>query len=167
MAADGPAIVLAKVGNRLVIGNKPASEPHHFDVAYGLSLEPPARLDPIEVAVNVELQQHRRMIRRPTGRLGVDPAEPKIAQIELVDKDGDHPNGIVLNNPIFQAFRKQRALSSIHPFNEALHPIPRKPREESYRANQMTRACFYTTRAPDPTSTKHCVSRVHRTQLND
>src|SRR5207237_7019365 len=108
-------------------GNKAASEPHHFD-ACGLPLETPARLNPIEIAVDVELQQYRRMIRRPTGRLGSDPPEPKISQIKLVDKDVDHANGIVLENPIFQALRKQCALPTINPFNEALHPIPRKSR---------------------------------------
>jgi hypothetical protein len=107
---------------------------------------PPARLDPIEIAVDVELQLHRRMIGRPAGRLGSDPAEPQIAQIECVDKGVDHANGIVLDDPVFQAFWKQSALSAIQPFNEALHPIPRKSREESYRANQMKRAGFYTAR---------------------
>src|SRR5688572_26810005 len=75
--ADGLVIVLAKVGERLVIGYKAAREPHHLDVASGLALDVAARLDPIEIAIDVELQQHRRMIGRPTGRLGIDPAEPR------------------------------------------------------------------------------------------
>ena len=124
-----------------MIGNKPASEPHHFDIAARLTLKPAARLNPIEIAVDVELQQYRRMIRRPTGHLGIDPVKPNIAQIEFLDKDVDHANGIVLDNPIFQAFRKQRALPPINPFNEALHPIPRNPRE-SYPANHLKRAVF-------------------------
>jgi hypothetical protein len=57
------------------------------------------------VAVDVELQQYRRMIRRPAGYLGIDPAEPKPGQIQFIDKDIDHPNRIVLANPVFQAFR--------------------------------------------------------------
>ena len=79
---DRFAIVLAEIGNRLVIGDQAAREPHHFDIAARLALEPAARLNPIEITVDVELQQHRRMIGRPTGRLGSDPAEPKLAQIE-------------------------------------------------------------------------------------
>src|SRR6266702_6189763 len=66
---DGAAVVLAEVGNRLVIGNKAAREPHHLNVAPGLMLEPAARLNPIEVAVDVELRQERRMVRRPAGCL--------------------------------------------------------------------------------------------------
>ena len=48
------------------------------------------------------------MIGRPTGRLGIDPAEPKYAQIKRVDKGVDHANGVDLIDEIFQAFRKQR-----------------------------------------------------------
>ena len=55
--ADGSAIVLAEVGNGLVIGYKPARQPHHLNVAPSLTLEPPARLNPIEIAVDVKLQQ--------------------------------------------------------------------------------------------------------------
>jgi hypothetical protein len=53
--ADGLAIVLAEVGNDLLIGHQAASESHHFDVTSGLPLEPAARLNPIEIAVDVEL----------------------------------------------------------------------------------------------------------------
>jgi hypothetical protein len=62
--------------------------------------------------------------RRSAGCLGINPAKPKLAQIEFVDKDVNHPNGIVLANPVFQAFWKQRALPAIRPLNKSLHPIP-------------------------------------------
>jgi hypothetical protein len=45
--ADGTAVVLAEVGNRLVIGNKQARQPHHLNIAPSLTLEPPARLNPV------------------------------------------------------------------------------------------------------------------------
>src|SRR5271170_5757921 len=56
--------VLAEVGNRLVIRSEPTGQPHHLDIAPSLALKPPARLNPIEIAVDVQLQQDRRMIRR-------------------------------------------------------------------------------------------------------
>ena len=52
-----------EAGDRLVIRSQPARQPHYFNIASGLALKPPARLDAIEVAVNVKLQQSRRMIR--------------------------------------------------------------------------------------------------------
>ncbi|HUK47720.1 MAG TPA: hypothetical protein VLW06_09015, partial [Terriglobales bacterium] len=45
--------------------------------------------------------------------------KPKLAQIEFIDKQVDHPNRIILANPIFQAFRKQRALRAVNSLNEA------------------------------------------------
>jgi hypothetical protein len=44
----------------------------------------------------------------------------------FVDEDVNHPNGIILANPVFQAFGKQRALPPVRPLNETPHPIPRK-----------------------------------------
>ena len=58
-------------------------------------------------------------------RVAVRHNEPKISQIEPVDKNVNDTNWIVLINPIFQAFRKQRALTSILALNEALHSVPR------------------------------------------
>src|SRR6185436_17161283 len=139
---NGATIILAEVGNRLVIGSKTAREPHHLDVAPGLTLKPAARLNPVEIAVNVELQQHRRMIRRTAGCLGIDPVEPKLGQIEFVDKDVNHPNRIVLADPVFQAFRKQRVLTAIRALNEASHPIPPQTARESYRENQIQPRVF-------------------------
>jgi hypothetical protein len=49
---NGAAIVLAEVGNRLVIGSKAAREPHHLDVAPGLTFKPPARLIAIDVKLS-------------------------------------------------------------------------------------------------------------------
>jgi hypothetical protein len=68
--AEGVAVVLAEIGNRLVIGNK--------------------------AAVSHITSTYRRVIRRPAGCLGINPAEPKLGQIEFVDKHIDYANGIVL-----------------------------------------------------------------------
>jgi hypothetical protein len=46
---------LPEVGDRLVVGDEPAKQPHQLDIAAGLALEPPARLHPVEIAVDIEL----------------------------------------------------------------------------------------------------------------
>jgi hypothetical protein len=45
-----------------------------------------------------------RMIRRPASGFRVDPAEAKLGQIKLIDKDVNNLNRIVLVDPVFQAF---------------------------------------------------------------
>src|SRR5476651_1217661 len=82
------------------------------------------------------------MIRRPAGRLGFDPAEPKLSQIKFVDKNINDANRIVLADPVFKAFRKQRALPAIRPLNEAPHPNLPQIARESYRENQIQRCVF-------------------------
>ena len=134
---DSTAIVLAEVGNRLVIGCKPARQPHHLNVAPGLVLKPPARLHPIEIAVNVKLQQHGGMIRRPPRYLGSDPVKSQRRQIEFIDKNIDHANRIVLADPVFQALRKQRRLLASCTFDEPPHPIlPQIARKSYARINR-------------------------------
>ena len=78
------------------------------------------------------------MIRRPASRLG----SHQLAQIEFLDKNVDHPNRIVLADPVFQAFRKQRALSTIRALDKALPPIPPQIAQESYREHQMNQRVF-------------------------
>ena len=72
----------------------------------------------------------------------IDPAEPVLGQIEPLDKDVNHANRIVLANPVFQAFRKQRALPAIRALNEAPHPILPQIARESYRENQIRPRVF-------------------------
>jgi hypothetical protein len=52
---DGGAVVFAEIGDGFVIWNKPSRQPHHFQIAASLTLQPPARLDSVEIAVDVEL----------------------------------------------------------------------------------------------------------------
>ena len=55
----------------------------------------PARLHPIEVSINVNLQRCRRMAGRPSCRLWLDAAKAQPGQIKLIDKNIDRPDRIV------------------------------------------------------------------------
>ena len=109
-----------------MVGDEPAKQPHHLDVTAELAFEPTARLHPVQISVDVELQESRGMIGRPTGLRRLDPFEPELGEIEPIDERVDHANRIVLVDPVLQAFRKQRGLLAIRPCNKARHSIPRK-----------------------------------------
>src|SRR5215467_4929235 len=128
--ADRRAVILAEVSNRLVIGNQSTGEPHHLNVAPTLTLEPTARLNAIEIAVDVQLQQDRGMVGRPSGCLRINATATELRQIEILDKYVDCANRIIFANPILQAFREQRTLPSIRAFNEPLHLSPPQIAEE-------------------------------------
>src|SRR5947209_5386969 len=77
---DGLAVILAEVGYRLEIRHQAAGQPYQLDVTLALPLQAPARLHPIEVSVDVNLQQRRRMVGRPSGRLRLAPPKPSSAR---------------------------------------------------------------------------------------
>jgi hypothetical protein len=128
---DGRPVVLAEIRDCLVVRRQPTKQPHDLDVAAGFAFQSAARLHAVEIAVNVQFQIDRRMIRRPTGCRRIDAVKPKIAKIQGVHEDVDHANRIALVNPVIEAFRRQRQLRSIHPRYEARHPCPRRINAES------------------------------------
>ena len=136
--ADGQAVVLAEIGDRLVIRNTTSRQPHDLDVAPGLALKPSARLDPVQIAVNIELQEDRRMIGGSPCRFRIDPAEIERTEIKLLDKHVNHTNRVVLVDPIIQAFGKQRRLPAVRPLDKALHrDLPPKIASEPYHARRF------------------------------
>ena len=64
--ADGLAIVFPEVGHGLEVRHQATGQPNQLDVALAFPFQAPARLHPIEVSVDVNLQQRRRMLGRPS-----------------------------------------------------------------------------------------------------
>ena len=60
--ADRRTVVLPEVCDGLEVWRQPSGQPHQLDIAAGLPLKPSTRSNLIDVAVNVDLQQHARMI---------------------------------------------------------------------------------------------------------
>src|SRR5215472_11060636 len=82
------------------------------------------------------------MVRRPTGRLRIDPLKPKLAEVEFVDKDVNDSNRIVVVNPVVQALGKQRVLLSVRPFNKALHEMLPQNHAGIIRCESLCTAAF-------------------------
>jgi hypothetical protein len=72
----------------------------------------------VEIAADLELQVPRGAKGGPPGLGRIDAREAKFSEIEPVDEGIDDANRIVLVGPVFEAFRQQRRLRSIGPFNE-------------------------------------------------
>jgi hypothetical protein len=122
---DRRAVVLPEVRNGLEVRRQALRQPHHLDIALALPLQPTARSDLVDVAIDVDLQQHAGMIRRPSGRLGHDAREPQNTQVQLVDEHIDHPYRVLVRYVFIQKFRKQDGLPTILTLDEALHLKPR------------------------------------------
>jgi hypothetical protein len=105
-APDRLAVVLPKVRNRLEVRCQPSREPDQLDVALALALQSPARLDPVQIPVDVDLQQRSGVVGRSTRRLRLCALKTQFPQIQLVHKHIDHPHRVVLGDVLIQALRE-------------------------------------------------------------
>src|ERR1700675_1789052 len=90
----------------------------------GFTLQPAARRDLVDVAVNVDLQQRARMIGWTSGRFWNHTVKAQRPEIQLIDKHVDHPHRVVLSNEVIQILGKQNALYTVFALNEARHLTP-------------------------------------------
>ena len=97
----------------------------------GFPLEPTARLHSVEIAVDVELQKHRRVEAGPARSGGLDAVKSKLAEIERIDEGVNRANRVLLVDPILKTLRQERRLPTICPFDEPLHDHPRESSGES------------------------------------
>ncbi len=74
-----------------------------LDVALRLPLQTAARLDPVEVAVEVDLEQRRWMVGGPAGDLRMHAIEAGLGQIKFIDEDVNRPNWVVFRNVVVKA----------------------------------------------------------------
>src|SRR2546423_13179316 len=78
----------------------------------------------LRVSVDVNLQQRRRMIGRPSCRLRLNAAKAEPGQIKFINKDINRPDRIILGQILFQPLGKQRALTAVIANDKARHRIP-------------------------------------------
>jgi len=119
--ADALAAVAPEVGDGLEVGGKPTGQPHQFEVSLAFTLQAPARLDAVEVPVDVDLEQHRRMVGRPTGARGLNSIEAELLEIQFLDEGFNHPDRVVISDVVVQALRHQTDLASLFSLDESLH----------------------------------------------
>ena len=120
--ANRRPVVAAEVGDRLEVRHQPAGQPHQLDVALGLPFEPAARLDAIEITVEIDLQQRRGVIGWSPRRFRHNAGKAQGSQVKLVNEDIDDANRIVLPNIVFQNVREQCRLPPIRALNKTVHP---------------------------------------------
>ncbi len=118
---DRQAVVLPEVGDGLEVRRQALRQPHHLDIAPSLPLQPAARRDLVDVAVDVDLQQYARMVGRSARRLRHDTGEPQGRKVQFIDEHVDHPNRILLRHVLIEIFRKQHPLPAILTLDKATH----------------------------------------------
>lgn len=100
---NGVAIVLAEVGDGLEVRCQAPGQPHQLDVALCLTFKAATRLNPVEVTVDIDLQQDGRVIYRAASFGGNHTTEAQSAEIEFINEHIDHSNRIGIHDVIIQA----------------------------------------------------------------
>ena len=94
-ATDSLTVVLSKISDSLEIRHQTSGQPHQLHVALCFPLKTPAGLNPVEVTVDVDLQQDRGMISRPTSIRWNGTFKAQLDQIELIDENVDYTHELV------------------------------------------------------------------------
>lgn len=105
-----------------MVWRQAAGQPHQLDIAPRLSLKATAGRDAVQVAVDEELHQNRRVIARATGSGGHTTLETERQKIELLDEEVDDTNQVILADPVLQTIREKRDLVSVDAADETRHP---------------------------------------------
>ena len=77
-----------------------------------------ARRNTIEIAVNVYLEQRRRMIAGPSSFKRHNPTKAKLAKIKTFNESINCTNQIVLRHVVVKHGREKRALAPVNPFHK-------------------------------------------------
>ena len=135
LAADRPdrgTIVPSKIGDRLEVRRQSTSQPHQFDIALGFALQAPARLNPVQIAVKVNLEHRRRKICRATGMCRRCPGKANRHQIQLIDEGLDDANRVIFGDIIIERCRQQVILPTVLFFHETAHHQASRHRGKPY-----------------------------------
>ena len=113
-------------------------EPVHLDVAPALQFQPPGGTHPVEVAVEVYLEQHGGLVRGGAEAAGLG-LEAQFAQVEAVDEGIYDPNHVVLGDQVFEGDSEKAVLEA--------EPVPYFSRELAglARHRQQWRGCLAAT----------------------
>ena len=125
-AAQRFAVVLAEIGDRLVVGHEAPQQPQQLQIAPASRSSRRLDLHAVEVAVDVELQENRGVEGGPASCCRLDTVEPEVGEIERINEGVDCANRIVLVDPIIKALRQKCRLSSIRSLDEPLHDHPQQ-----------------------------------------
>jgi hypothetical protein len=120
-SSDGLAVVFSEVGDGLEIRRQSPGQPHQFDIALRLSLKAPVRLNAVEIAVDVNLQQTRGMLSWPARICRYDTVKTQLDQVEFINENVNYTHRIGIADVVVKALGKQGALAAMFALDEALH----------------------------------------------
>jgi hypothetical protein len=159
--ADRRTVVLPEIGDRLEVRPQAARQPDELQVPAAFALQPPRRLDLVQIAVEVDPKHQTRMITRTPRRLW-DRAEAERRKIHHLDEGVDDPDRVLLAHVVVEALRQEHRLLTIRPLNEPRHqPLLACP-EETIASSGRKRAFSHSLRTKRSSELSRGNSRTDR-----
>src|ERR1700694_1908696 len=90
-------------------------QPDDFNVTIAFGLKPAARPHPVEIAVDIELQEIAGRVAGTARRLRLDPLETGGLQIKPIDEGVDEADGVVDADVIVNRLGQKQELRAIGP----------------------------------------------------
>lgn len=102
---NGGTVIAAKISECLVVRDQSPRQPHHLNIATSLPLQRAAGGHAVQIAVDKQLKQDRWVIAGPPCPRRRRPQETDRLKVDLLHKEVNHANRIVLVDPVFQPVR--------------------------------------------------------------
>src|SRR5882762_2088399 len=135
---DRRGILRTKVSQRLEVGRQPSDQPHQLEIALRLPLESARRLNPVQIAVQIDLEHRCWVITRPTRGLRLHALKTQSRQIKLAHERVHDPHRILFRDVLLKLRRQQRPLGSIRLIDESAHSSSSSEKPTQYYSLNMT-----------------------------
>ena len=131
------AIVAPEIGDGFEVRLQGPQQPDDLNVAVTFSLKTAARPHPVEIAVNIELQEIGRSVTGTARRLRHDPRETSGRQIKPIDKGVNEADGVVGGDIIINRLGQQQKLRTFESRNVSHGRFYRHARENGIRSARL------------------------------
>ena len=134
---------LRKSDNGLEVRRQLAGQPDQLDITLAFTLKPSARRNAIEIAINIYLEQCRRMVAGPPFFQRLKPDQSQAYRRSRPSTNAStRTNRIVLGHVVVKHGREKCALASVNPLPQSLTSVdsrlPIKKKINSIRATFHT-----------------------------
>src|SRR3974377_157077 len=113
-----------ELSDRLVIGNQPAQQPHHFHIALALSFQPARGPNLPQGPVQIQFQQIARVVTRTSSFSRFGANETQLRHVQPTHKRLDYTADMILWHQIVQGRWKQGVLTTLLAFDISLSAMP-------------------------------------------
>jgi hypothetical protein len=106
-------VVLPEVGDGFEVRRQLAQQPDHFHVAMAFGLQQPRGANPMQIAVEIQFEQRRRIVGRTARGRALGLGKTQRVQIQRPDEGVQEAHGVFGGDVILQPFGEEQRLGAV------------------------------------------------------